>query len=201
MAVPVDDVRAAADDVPGLGRLGGNVGMGYVQAGVDDCDLDRACRAEDLLGHLVLAGDDVLPLVGQAGAEHRRERGLDMRRCAGGARGRRRCRGGRRARRLAGQLDLDRLHVRHATDDPRAGEALQSLRELLHWTGSRRRRGTSPGCSSSRSARRTPRCATAAARSAGKSRDVMRGRRACRPQGSGEGLSSVVGLAAGVRYP
>ena len=89
MPVLVDDVRAVVDDVPGLGRLGGDVGMGHVQAGVDDRNLDRACRAEDLLGHLVLAGDDVLPLVGQARTEHRGQRGLDQRRAPEGRAGER----------------------------------------------------------------------------------------------------------------
>ena len=58
--------------------------MGHVRAGVDDADLDRARGPEDLLGHLVLAGGDVLPLVREAWTQHRRERGLAIDRRASG---------------------------------------------------------------------------------------------------------------------
>ena len=64
MAVPVDDVGPAVDEVPGLGVLRRNVRMRDVDSRIDDGDLDRARGSKDLFGHLVEARRDVLPLVG-----------------------------------------------------------------------------------------------------------------------------------------
>ena len=80
VAVLVVHARDVVNDVPGLGVLRGNVGMGDIRAGVDEGDLEGTRRAQDGFGYLVLTGRDVLPFVGEAGAEHRGQRRLDLRR-------------------------------------------------------------------------------------------------------------------------
>ena len=130
MAVAVEDVRPAVDDVPGLGALRSDVGVRDVDTRVDDGDLDRARGPEYLLGDLVHSRRDVLPLVGEAGPEDGGERGLDLARAED-----RTVRVGDPGQpvqllSLSRELDLDGLHVRQPAHDPGAGKALQRLCEL-----------------------------------------------------------------------
>ena len=130
VAVAVDDVRPAVDDVPGLGALRRDVRVRDVEPGVDDGDLERARSPEDLLRHLVDPGRDVLPFVREARPEDRGQCGLDLARAQDGT-----VRVGDPGQPvqllgLSGKLDLDRLHVRQSAHDLGAGEALQRLGEL-----------------------------------------------------------------------
>jgi hypothetical protein len=78
VAGAVRNARTVVDDVPGLGGLGGEVGLCDVGACVDDADLDRACSAQHVRRHLVLARRDVLPLVGKSWAQNRGQGRFDL---------------------------------------------------------------------------------------------------------------------------
>ena len=162
-------------------------------------DLDRARCAEDILGHFVLAGGDVLPLVRQARPEHRGQRGLGLVLRPGGG-GRRRSREAARAR-----CACRKARPRPSSGGVRAGRsgAREAFRAVASCAldskpttardVSGRARGAARGDDRSE--------ASAATRRAG-NRGMQRGGVGVQAaRRAGKGLSSVVGRTAGVRYP
>ncbi len=129
VAVPVRDVRPVVDDVPGLRDLGREIRLRHVDAGVDDADLDRARRAQDVWGDLIFSGRDVLPFVRKVRAQDGRQSRFDLRRPGERRVGELDPGDSVQVAHLAGKLDLDRPHVREPPDDLRAREAAQRSSE------------------------------------------------------------------------